>query len=174
VPPPRRTRHLGHPQLVLLQAVRDLANVEGHGARGAGGHDEFLRGAAGAIEFDQVNLHLLVRGQRGEDGGENGGGSLVGRRHDAVVHPLALAARGDNAGVAQVGQMAGDLGLAMTENFDKEADADFAAAHEVEQAQACGVGQRRKEGGESCRFGTACHEFIIEANYMRVDKYDGV
>ena len=63
----------------------------------------------------------------------------VGRRADAVVHPFAFAARGDDTGLAQVGEMAGDFWLALSQDLDKVADADLAARHEIEQAQAGGV-----------------------------------
>jgi len=56
------------------------------------------------------------------------------------VHPLALAAWGDDTGVAEVGEVSGYLGLALPEDFDKVADAHLAAIHEIEEAKAGGVG----------------------------------
>ena len=77
------------------------------------------------------------------------------------MHPLALAARGDDACVAQVSEVARDFRLALVENLDKITDADLAADHQVQQAQSGGVGQRREEAGQADRWGAAAHEFII-------------
>ena len=107
-------------------------------------NNEPLRSAAGAVEFGQIGLHPLVGAQRSQNSVEDGCGGGIGGRADAVVHPLAFAARGNDAGLAQVGQVARDLGLALAENLDKMADADLAAGHQVQQAQAGGVGQGRE------------------------------
>ena len=106
-----------------------------------------------------------MQGGVGLEGGEgcveDGEGVGVGGRVDAVVHPFAVAAGGDDAGFAQVGEVAGDLGLGLPEDFDEVADADFAAVHEVEEAQAGGVGERGEEQGEVEGLGAARHGFII-------------
>jgi len=49
--------------------------------------------------------------------------------------------------------MPGYLGLALLEDLDEVADADLAAVHEIEQAEAGVVGQRREETNqvEGCR-----------------------
>jgi arsenite methyltransferase len=84
------------------------------------------------------------------------------------VHPLAFAARGDNAGFAQVGEMARDFRLALAQDLDKVADADFAAGHEVEQAKAGGVCQGGKKAGQRDGFGGASHAIYC----IRIDKYE--
>lgn len=76
---------------------------------------------------------------------ENSGGDFVGWRKKAVVHPFPLAARGDDSGAAQVSQVARNFRLAQAQNFDEIANADFAIRHEIEQAEARGVGERAKE-----------------------------
>lgn len=78
---------------------------------------------------------------------------------DAVVHPLAFAACADDAGAAQVGEVAGNLGLALVENLNEVTDADFAVAHEIKQAQAGAVAER----GEHARHveGVAGHGVIL-------------
>jgi hypothetical protein len=63
------------------------------------------------------------------------------------VHPLALATGAHQAGFAEVGEVAGDFRLGLLEYLDEIADADLAIAHEVEQAEAGGIG----EGGEKGR-----------------------
>jgi len=123
--------------------------------------NEFLLYATGAVEPGQVGPHLLVSAKRSQHGGQNGCGGGIGRRTDAVMHPFALAPRGNDAGFAQVGEMAGDLGLALTEDLDKVADADLAPGHQVEQAQASLVSQSRKDAGQIDRLGAATHENII-------------
>jgi len=79
------------------------------------------------------------------------------------VHPLALTPRCHDACFAQVGKMAGDLWLSLAENFNKVADADFSASHQVEQTQPGGVGQGRKKAGQAVRFGAKVHAFIVYA-----------
>jgi hypothetical protein len=64
------------------------------------------------------------------------------------VHPLAVAACGHEAGVAEDGQVAGDLRLRLAEDFDEETDADLAVGDEVQQAQARAVGEGLEENVE--------------------------
>ena len=133
------------------------------------GHPAFLKqmgffivcGTADAVESGSVNLHLFVAPERCQRGGENRGSGRIGDRADAVMHPLTLAARGDDTGVAQVGEMARDFGLALAEYLDKMADTDLATGHQVQEAQAGGVGQRSEETGQADRFGAAAHKVII-------------
>ena len=74
--------------------------------------------------------------------------ALVGWRDDAVVHPLAFAACGDDAGIAEVGEVPGDFRLGLIEDFDEVADADFLIAHEIEEAEASLVGECLEEAFE--------------------------
>jgi len=143
-----------------LEGVGDGRAVEG---------DEALGFTAGPGEAGQVGLHVAV-GLEGEQGGvEDGEGAGVGGALDAVVHPLPFAAGGDDAGVAEVGEVAGDFGLALLEDFDEVADADFPACHEVEETQAGGVGEGCEETSETREIefaGGFCHESNI-----RLDRY---
>lgn len=85
------------------------------------------------------------------------------RRHDdAIVHPLALAAGGDDACITQVGEVAGDLWLGRGEDLDEIADADFLLAHQVEQAEACGIAEGLKEAWQ-IESGAVRHMFYIYA-----------
>ena len=77
--------------------------------------------------------------------------------HDAIVHPFAFTASGDDASSAQVGQMPRDLRLTLLENLDEEADADFAPMHEVEQPQPGRVGEGGKELWQVDCLGSAKH-----------------
>ena len=54
-----------------------------------------------------------------------------------------------------------DFGLALAKNFDKMADADLAACHQVQQAQASAVSQGCKKASQVGGFGGTSHEFII-------------
>jgi hypothetical protein len=74
-----------------------------------------------------------------------GGSGLIPWGHESVVHPLALASRGHNAGPAEVGQMAGNLRLADAKDLDEIADADLFIRDEVQQTEACGVRQCAEE-----------------------------
>jgi hypothetical protein len=128
--------------------------------------DEALRLAAGFAKPGEVGLHLAVGCEGLERGVEDGGGAMVQGPLNAVVHPLAVAAGADDAGVAQIGQMPRNLGLALLENFNEVADADLAAIHEIEQAEASAVGKRSEEAGQVERFGRARHFYNI-----RLDRY---
>jgi hypothetical protein len=57
--------------------------------------------------------------------------------------------------------VARDFGLALAENLHEITDADFAASHQVEQAQACGIGQGGKKAGQGYGFGEAAHTSIV-------------
>ncbi len=70
------------------------------------------------------------------------------RQDDAIVHPLAFAPRGNNAGIAQVCEVARNFGLRRVENLYKVADADFAISHQVKQAEPRGVAERLEEPGK--------------------------
>ena len=108
-------------------------------------------------------LHGLVFTQDDESIVQQTACRGVRRYGDAVMHPLALAACGDQARAAQIGEMTGYLGLALAENFNEKADADFTALNEIEEAEACAI---RKRGEEQCRVdrpGRELHKFIISA-----------
>lgn len=68
--------------------------------------DERPRGAAGAFETIEVGLHETVVAERAECGGKDGGDAGVRRLCDAVVHPFAFTAGGDDAGAAKVSEVA--------------------------------------------------------------------
>jgi len=93
-------------------------------------------------------LHQLVAVERGQHGGEDGTGRSIGGRADAVVHPFAFAAGGDDAGLAQEGKVPGDFGLALAQDCDQVADADLATGDEVEQAEPRGVSKRGEHAGQ--------------------------
>ena len=86
------------------------------------------------------------------DGRERSGKELLqvgGLSLEGVVDPLALAARFDEAGAAQVSQVTGDFGLIGFECALEKADANLTFAHEVEEAEAVFVGEGREEQGVS-------------------------
>lgn len=124
--------------------TRRLSGGDRSGAEG----DEAFGGAGGAFETGEVALHFEVGLEGAEGSVKDGSGAVISRMENAVVHPLALAAGADDAGVAQIGEVAGDLGLALAEDLDELADADFAVVHEVEQAEASAVGEGREEAGQ--------------------------
>lgn len=83
------------------------------------------------------------------------------------MHPLPFSARGDDSGPAQVGEVPRDLGLALTEDLDEVADADFAAIHEVEQAQTRAIGEGGEERSQIGKGDGPGHKIIIYAlTYM--------
>jgi len=58
----------------------------------------------------------------------------IRRRNDAVVNPLPVPSIGDQSGFSKVCEMPRDRGLGLVEHLDKEADADLAIGHEVQEA----------------------------------------
>jgi len=83
------------------------------------------------------------------------------------MHPLAFPSRGDDARLAEIGQMPGYFRLRLIENLDKVAYAYFLVPHQVQEAEPRVVSEGQKE---------ALH---IERNllrfhvpyYIRVDVY---
>ena len=111
----------------VLFGVRGIAISEDCGLGGSLEGDETAGLAAGAGEAFAIGLEFGVAADGVEDGGQNGGGDGIARAHKAVVHPLPFPAGGDDAGFTQIGQVAGDFGLALAEGFDEVADAELAA-----------------------------------------------
>ena len=83
-----------------------------------------------------VTLHSGVVFHPVEGAAQNAGRADVFGRDESVVHPGALTANGNNAGPAQIGEVARDFGLGLAEDLDKIADAKLVLSHEIEQAQA--------------------------------------
>ncbi len=76
--------------------------------------------------------------------------------------------------------MAGDLGLALAQNFDQIANANLSTGDQVEEAQTRSIGQGRKQGDEIGGLGPGTHGSMIyaltdmsSAGYIRVGIYDG-
>ena len=68
------------------------------------------------------------------------------RRHDdAVVHPLAVAPGRNDAGMAQIREMPGNLRLRPAQNLHEVADANLLLSHQVEQPETRVVSERLKE-----------------------------
>ena len=94
-------------------------------------------------------------------------GSWVRRHHYPIVHPLPFPASSDNSGTAQVGQMPGYLGLRLTKNLDKIADADFLISHEIQEPQPCIVAESLKEALQAEIPALDLHA----NNYICIDEY---
>jgi hypothetical protein len=89
-------------------------------------------GLWGAADFDEtlaVTSHVCVFFEPSADFVEDSRGVRVGRLNDAVVHPFAIATRCNHSGSSQVGKMTRNLGLVGVQDFDEEADTNFAIAH---------------------------------------------
>ena len=117
-------------------------------AGGAGCSAELDGGLGGAADFDEalaVALHVGVLLEPGAEFPEDAGGVWVCGFDEAVVHPLAFAAGGDDACAAQVCEVARNLRLVGVEYGDEEADADLVVAHQVDEPQPRPVGQRTEE-----------------------------
>jgi hypothetical protein len=61
------------------------------------------------------------------------------------MHPLAVAPRLNDPGAAQIGQVPGNLRLALLQNLHKVADANLLLSHEVKEAESRGVAEGLKE-----------------------------
>jgi hypothetical protein len=137
------------PQLLLYGACQAIEADSGAVARLEGHRDwrtlecyEPLRLTAGLAQPGEVGLHVAVCFEGLEGCVEDRGCSWVVRSLDAVVHPLAFASRLHYSGAAQVGEVPGDLRLALLQDLDEVTDTDLAAVHEIQQSEACRVGER--------------------------------
>ena len=104
----------------------------------------FLRAAAlleDALEVGAVFGELGERRNRGDSGAQQGedGGAEVGA--EGVKRFFALAAVGDEAGLAEERELGRDARLAHAEDLLELGDGELLMEHEGEQAQAGGVGE---------------------------------
>jgi len=131
-----------------ISAGRAADGFHRGGQRRAFEGGSFARGAAGSVEAGAVGLHGFFFTEDGEGFAEDLRGAGIGGDDDAVVHPLPFPAGVDDAGAAEIGEVAGDFGLALAENFDKETDANLASVHEIEETEAGAIGKGREEEGQ--------------------------
>jgi hypothetical protein len=93
-----------------------------------------------------VALHLRLvresRAQLAEDSGE----VCVGRLGEAIVCPLAVAARGDESGATKVGKVTRNLWLIGPQHLDARTDTQFIVTQQMNQPQPGAV----CEGFEEC------------------------
>ena len=54
------------------------------------------------------------------------------RKRKAVVHPFTFSAGAYDSGVAEIGEMSGDLRLRRADYVDKVADANLLIGHQVD------------------------------------------
>jgi hypothetical protein len=95
---------------------------------------------------------------------------FAGGRGEAVVHPEAVFAGFDEAGAAEVGEVAGDLGLGGVNDADEVADAGFAGLKKVEDTEASAVGEGSEgEVGRNCG-GGGLHICLNEYRRGRVER----
>src|SRR5579875_2014320 len=88
------------------------------------------------------------------------------------MHPLALAASGNNAGPAQISEMPRNLGLTLPENRYKITDAHFPAVHQMQQPEPGAVGERGKQQRQVVVLRRMTHRTIICAlTYVSGSKY---
>lgn len=82
-----------------------------------------------------VALHLRLvresRAQLAEDSGE----VCVGRLGEAIVCPLAVAARGDESGATKVGKVTRNLWLIGPQNLDARTNTQFIVTQQMNQPQ---------------------------------------
>ena len=124
---------------------------------------ESTRLTAGFGEPGKVGLHFTIGTEGRQCSFKNSESAGIRWTLNTVVHPLPFATRRDDTGTAQVGQVARDLRLALTQNLDEIADAHFPAVHKVEQAQSGAVCQCGEERGKVEIGRVPRHEIIIYA-----------
>lgn len=93
----------------------------------------------------EVRLHAFFFAEDGQSFTQDSCSTRMRWRDDPVVHPFPFASCNNDAGSPQIGQMPRDLGLALPEDFDEIADADFSAIHQVEKPEAGAVRKGRKQ-----------------------------
>ena len=104
-----------------------------------------MRSTASLAEARKIRLHRFLFPQNRERFPENPRRPQVGRHDDSVMHPFAIASRGYHARSPEIGEMPGNLGLALPENLDEVADADLPSVYEVQEPEARAIGERRKQ-----------------------------
>ena len=72
-------------------------------------------------------------------------GLRISRLDQAIVRPLAVTAGSDESGPPQVSQVTRDLRLVGFQSFDESANANFAVAQEINQAQSRGIREGLEE-----------------------------
>ena len=120
-----------------------------------------LWSAAGFAQAREVSLHRLVCREDGQGLAEDLCRSGVLWHGNLVVHPFALTTGRDDSRATQIGQMAGDFGLALGEDLNEVAHADFPAVHQVQKPETGAVGQGSKQQGEAVVLRGQAHTFII-------------
>ena len=87
------------------------------------------------------------------------------------MYPLPFPAGGDDTGLAEVGEVTGDFGLPLLQDFDEVADADLSTFHQVEQTEAGRVGECSEDLDEIDGLGAVSHTSNIYAltNVFRED-----
>jgi len=106
---------------------------------------EFVGFARGRDKTVAVAAHGFPALEVSQSGAQDrGSGGLAGNKQ-TVVHPLTLAPSGHDSSLAEIGQVARNLGLAEAQNFDKITDANFAVADEIQDAQTGRVREGAKE-----------------------------
>ena len=91
------------------------------------------------------------------------------RSSQPVVHPLALSPGRDDASLAQIGEMPGNLRLGRADHFREKADTYFLPGHQIEKPQAGRVAQGAKEPIERR---SALHACSL-TKYIRLDECVG-
>lgn|GEM_PF-6257162 len=119
-----------------------------HGAGSPGERGQLPGSAARLAQANRIRLHGLFFTQSIKSLAEELGGSFMRWHHDPVVHPFALAPRGNNSCATQISQMARDLWLGRTQNFHEITDTNFTVAHQVEQTKPRSVAERLEETGQ--------------------------
>ncbi len=113
--------------------------------RGRSKLDGRLRSTTGGHEPGAIALHLGVGGHPLPEVAHDLGRDRIRRLRDAIMDPLAVSSRRDDARPSKVRQMARNLRLALAERFDEKADADLVVADHVQEPQSRSVAKRLKE-----------------------------
>jgi hypothetical protein len=122
----------------------------------------YARGAARTLEGLTIALHLPVDSERVEEAIENASLSPIRRPDDAVVHPLSVAARLDDAGASQIREMPRDLRLRLVQHLDEVTHADLTFSHQIQEAQTRAITERLEERCE-----VVLHAISIRFNVPR-------
>jgi len=107
--------------------------------------DRKFRRAADCFESRAIVFHRRIVCEARAHLPENVGGMRVGRFHQAIVNPLAVASRLHDARPAQVGEMTRNFWLIQLQNFDEEADTNLVVSDQINQTQARVIGERLEE-----------------------------
>ena len=107
------------------------------------------RCAADFFQPRAIGFHCWFTGQPDAYFMKDVGCVRIRRLDNAIVNPLAFAARCNHARTPQVGKMPRNLWLVQLQHFNQKTDADFVFANQIDQPQSGTIGERFEQKSDA-------------------------